>query len=390
MSELLGPLFGVGAGDVAIGDAELLAALCRVEDALARACERAGLIDPPVAATVVAACEEARAAFTDDMAELGRRAVAGGNPVIPLVADIRTRAAARGGDTAAAAVHLGATSQDIMDTALMLLAHRVVGGMLVDMAGCSDACADLARAHRGTAMAGRTLLQLAAPVTFGLLAAGWGRGLDRAGAGLERIRSALPVQLGGAVGTLAGWHPHGFAVLTAFADELGLTAPPAPWHTERTVVTDLAGALGTAAAAVAKPAMDIVLLAQNEVGEVREAHPGGSSAMPHKHNPIAAVTARAAAAQAPGLVATLLAAAAPELQRGAGPWHAEWPALLDLLRATSGAAHRLGAALTGLEVDTGTMARNLAHLGEGPDVAAGADTGHAADLVDRYLQGRGS
>jgi 3-carboxy-cis,cis-muconate cycloisomerase len=231
-------------------------------------------------------------------------------------------------------------------------------------------------------MAGRTLLQLAAPTTFGALAAGWGSALDRGRARLSELRSTLPVQLGGAVGTLSVLHPNGLDVLAAFAEELGLAAPAAPWHTDRTTITELAGALGTSAAAVAKVAGDLVMLAQSEIAEVQEARPGGSSAMAHKQNPIAAITARAAAAQAPGLVATVFAAAAPELQRGAGPWHAEWPALTGLLRATGGAAARLRDSLTGLRVDAAAMASNLAALGDG------SGTGHSGEFVDRYLAGR--
>lgn len=378
-SELLGPIFGIPAG--ATGDRALLAALCETEAALTRACARTGLVDDSLVAAVVSACDEAA---RGDPAELGRRAAAGGNPVIPLVADLRARVSADAGEDAAAAVHPGATSQDILDTALMLVAYRALAAVVDDLDAGATACARLARVHRDTPMAGRTLLQLAAPTTFGALAAGWGSGLVRAGERLAAVRARLPVQLGGPVGTLAAWHPRGFDVLAAFADELGLAEPAAPWHTERTVVTDLAGALGTAAAAAAKPATDIVLLAQAEVGEVHEEAPGGSSSMPHKHNPVAAVSARAAAAQAPGLVATLLAAT-PELQRGAGPWHAEWPALLGLLRAVGGAACRLCTALTGLQVDAAAMERNLARLDDALDTA---DLGHAADLVDRFLAGR--
>jgi 3-carboxy-cis,cis-muconate cycloisomerase len=301
------------------------------------------------------------------------------------VADLRVRVTARAGADAAAAVHYGATSQDILDTALMLVTHRTLRLTLGEIAAGANACADLAREHRTTPMAARTLLQPAAPTVFGALAAAWGAGLDRAGAELAKVRDGLPVQLGGAVSTLADWYPRGFDVVAAFADELGLAAPTAPWHTERTVVTALAGALGSVAGAVAKPATDVVLLAQGEVGEVSEAAPGGSSAMPHKHNPIAAVTARAAAAQVPGLVATVLTAAASELQRGAGPWHAEWPALISLLRTTTGAATRLGVSLTGLVVDSEAMRRNLSQLSDVVDVG---EFGHAPDLVDRYLAGR--
>lgn len=380
--ELLDGVFGTVAVVTATDDRALLDALCETETALARACTRAGLIDLATALEIGVACDQVRSSLSPT--ELGRRAVAGGNPVIPLVEELRRLVAERSGSDAAAAVHLGATSQDVMDTALMLVASRATGVILADLGDCANAAAALARSHRDTAMAGRTLMQQAMPTTFGALAAVWGSALDRARARLSVTREALPVSLGGAAGTLSVFHPHGFDVLAAFADELELAAPAGVWHGDRTVVNELAGALGTSAAAAAKPATDIALLAQTEVGEVRESAPGGSSAMPHKQNPIAAITARAAAAQAPGFVATLLSCT-PELQRGAGGWHAEWTALLGLLRCAGGAAARLRTSLLALEVDTDAMARNLALL-EG--TIETSDLGHAGDLVDRYLGGR--
>jgi len=382
MSELFDPIFGMTAVAAATGDRAVLAALCQVEAALARACGRAGLVDAAIVPEIAAACDELAAA---DPAELGPGGAAGGNPVIPLVAALRDRVRQRAGQPAAAAVHLGATSQDILDTALMLLSHRALGVVRTDLAGCAAAAAELTRAHRTTPMAGRTLLQQAVPTTFGALAAVWGAGLDRSHARLGAVRAALPAQLGGAAGTLATLYPHGLRVAAAFADELGLAEPDGVWHTERTRIAELAAALGQTAAATGKVATDIVLLAQTEIGEVREAAPGGSSAMPHKQNPIAAITARAAAAQAPGLVATLFGNSAHELQRAAGSWHAEWPALIALLRAAGGAASRLHASLTGLHIDTEAMHRNLGQ----PGAADGSGgTGHATDLVDRYLERR--
>jgi 3-carboxy-cis,cis-muconate cycloisomerase len=362
------PVFGAAAVAAELDGPAVLRALCDAEAALALACVDAGIeVD---ADAVVAACTAA--AGSVDPAELGRLAAADGNPVIPLVRLLRERGAAD--------AHRGATSQDILDTALMLVARRALAVLVPDLAAAAGACAELAGAYRDTPMVARTLLQQAVPTTFGALAAGWGAGLDRSVALLSAVRPAA--QLGGAAGTLAGWHPRGFAVLTAFARRTGLADPGAPWHTERTRIAGLAAALGTACGAVGKVATDVVLLAQTEIGELREAAGGGSSAMAHKHNPIAAVTARAAAAQAPGLVATLLAQH-PELQRGAGPWHAEWEPLLGLLRATGGAAARLRDSLAGLRVDPGAMARNLA---AGP--ASGGSPGHAPDLVDRYLEAR--
>src|SRR5262249_10771048 len=168
-------------------------------------------------------------------------------------------------------------------------------------------------------------LQQALPITFGLKAAGWLAALDDAAARLEEVRATrLAVQLGGAAGTLSAFGAHGVALVDLLGEELGLAVPTLPWHAARGRVAELAGALGAAAGALGKPARDVTLLAQNEVGEVKEGRPGGSSAMPHKENPVAAVSAVACAARAPGLVATLLASAWPEHQRGAGPWQAEW------------------------------------------------------------------
>ena len=238
---------------------------------------------------------------------------------------------------AAAHVHRGATSQDVLDSAAMLVAHRALGPLLADLRAAAAAAAALAEAHRETPMAGRTLLQQALPMTFGLKAATWLVGLDEAGERLATVRSErLAVQLGGAAGTLAALGGDGIAVLGLLARELGLAEPVLPWHTTRTRPAELAGALGVAAGAIAKVATDVVLLAQTEVGEVREgvAGRGGSSTLPHKRNPVAATCARACAMRAPGLVATLLGAMAHEHERAAGAWHAEWRPLADLLTAT--------------------------------------------------------
>jgi len=226
-------------------------------------------------------------------------------------------------------------------------------------------------------MMGRTLLQQAVPTTFGLKAAGWMAGLDEARAGLARLR--VSVQLGGAAGTLAAMGEAGPQVLARLARELELEPPVLPWHTLRGRIGELAGALGVAAGAVAKPARDIVLLAQTEVAEVREAVGGGSTAMAHKHNPIAAISALGCAQQAPGLVATLLSSMTQEHERAAGAWHAEWRPLCILLIATGSAASWLRASLDGLEVDAERM---------GANIAVDGDTGHAGALVDRALEAR--
>ncbi len=372
MSALFDPLFGADRVAARLDDASWVAALVAVEVTLARAAAEHGVI-PAAHAEAIAV---AASGLDVDVRALGRAAVEGGNPVIPLVRLLREAA----GD-AGPSVHPGATSQDVMDTAAALLVGWAGEILLDDLRAAADAAAALAVTHRDTPMIARTLGQQALPTTFGLVAAGWCTGLDRARTGMARVLADLPVQLGGAAGTLASLHPHGPAVVTSLARALRL-ADAAPWHTERTRVGELAGVLAVAAGACAKPATDVVLLAGTELGEVSEAAPGDSSSMPHKRNPIAAVTARAAARRAPGLAAVLLAAADHEHQRAAGAWHAEWQTLDDLLRATGGAASRLRVSLEGLRVHPARMAENLQNTRSG--------SGHAADLVDRLLAERPS
>ncbi|GJF01816.1 lyase family protein [Pseudonocardia sp. D17] len=369
---MLAPLLGSDRVARTVDAVAWLTALIDVEVALSHAAAAHGLVD----AAAVAHVERAAAALRADLdpAVLAGEAVEGGNPVIPLAR--RLRAAAGPG---APAVHPGATSQDVMDTALVLLVRTAADVIGDDLAACADAAAALAAAHRDTPAIARTLGQQALPTTFGLVAAGWCAGLDRARVQLGSVVAALPVQFGGSAGTLAASYPHGPAVADALADRLGLPRQDVPWHTERTRIGELAAALGVAAGACAKVATDVVLLSATEVGEVAEAAPGDSSSMPHKRNPIAAITARASARRAPGLVATLLAASDHEHQRAAGPWHAEWPALTDLLLATGGAAARLRVSLVGLGVHPGAMARNLALTSPDPTPS------HAGDLVDRVL-----
>jgi 3-carboxy-cis,cis-muconate cycloisomerase len=339
----------------AVDDRAWLQAMLDVEAGLARAEARAGLLPAEHAEAIARACR----ADAFDLAALGRDAAGGGNPVIPLVRALTDAVPG----PAAAGVHTGATSQDVLDSAAMLVAHRALGPLLDDLAGAATAAADLAAAHRDTVLAGRTLLQQALPVTFGLKAAGWLVALDEVAARLAEIRrTRLAVQLGGAAGTLASLGDAGTEVLAGLARELGLAEPVLPWHTLRTRVADLAGALGAAAGVAGKAARDVVLLAQTEVAELREGGPagrGGSSTLPHKRNPVAAVAALACAEQAPGLVATLLAAMVQEHERAAGAWHAEWRPFTDLLRATGSAAAWLRDCLEHLDVDAEGMRRNL-------------------------------
>jgi 3-carboxy-cis,cis-muconate cycloisomerase len=336
----------------AVSDVAWLQAMLDVEAALARASAQAGLISEADAETIAASCGAAHY----DAAEIGEAAAGTGNPAAPLVKALTKRVEG----PAAGHVHSGATSQDVVDSAAMLVAHRALGPLLEDLRAAADAAARLAREHRATPVVGRTLLQQAVPVTLGLKAAGWLVGLDEAADRLETVRGErLAVQLGGAAGTLASLGDHGVDVMAAMADDLGLAEPVLPWHTIRTRPAELAGALGEASGVIAKAARDVTLMAQTEVAEVAEGSAGGSSTMPHKRNPVAAISAAACAAQAPGLVATLLAAMAHEHERAAGAWHAEWRPFTELLRSTGSAAAWLRTCLEELEVDADAMRANL-------------------------------
>jgi 3-carboxy-cis,cis-muconate cycloisomerase len=370
-------------GGVEAGDAAWLQAMLDAEAGLARALERAGLAPAGAGQAVTAAAR----AGNFDPNELGGLAALTGNPVPGLA-----RALARQvPQTAASAVHRGATSQDIVDTAAMLLAKRAIEVIQADLTRAADAAAGLAAAHRASIMIGRTLLQQAVPVTFGLVAAGWLTSLDEARAGLDSVGPRLAVQFGGAAGTVASLGEAGQRVAALLAEELGLAVPVLPWHTNRLRMIDLGTALARVAAALGKIARDVILLAQSEVGELSEggtasgaggaggagqrgadqpgagqqapaASPrrGGSSAMPHKRNPVASIAILGCTRQVPGLLATLAAASEQELQRAAGAWHAEWEPLTALLRLTGSASSWAADLLPGLVVDTSRMAANLA------------------------------
>jgi 3-carboxy-cis,cis-muconate cycloisomerase len=341
----------------AVGERAWLQAMLDFEAALARAQAAVGLI-PAEAAEAIATAARADAF---DAAAIGAAAAGGGNPAQPLV---KALTAAVASEEARGHVHRGATSQDVVDTAAMLVSRMALDLVLVDLRAASDAAAGLARDHRDTPIAARTLLQQAVPTTFGLKAAGWMAGLDAAAARLQAVRDGrLAVQLGGAAGTLASLGDAGPAVVAELARLLALTEPLLPWHTDRTRIGELAGALGEAAGAIAKPARDVTLLSQTEVAEVREGAGGGSSTMPHKQNPVASICALACARRAPALAGGLLGSMDHEHERAAGAWHAEWAPLMDLLVAVGSAAAWLRECLSGLEVDAERMRTNLGATG---------------------------
>jgi 3-carboxy-cis,cis-muconate cycloisomerase len=339
-----------------------LQAMLDAEGALATAEAQVGLIPHAAAAVIVSCCEATRF----DPEEIGRDGRAVGNPVPPLVKAL-TAAVSEVSEDAARYVHKGATSQDIVDTAAMLVARGALDLILAELEGISLACARLAEEHRGTIMAGRTLLQQALPTTFGLKAGGWLVSVLEVRRKLSEVRDrGLAAQLGGAVGTLASLGKSGVSVLGEFARELELAEPTVPWHTDRTRISEIGGSLSLVAGVLGKISLDVILMAQTEVGEVTEPAEdgrGGSSTLPHKRNPILSVTAAANTRQVQTLAQTLYGAAAGEHERAAGAWHAEWEALSDALALTSGAAAAVREATQGLEVHPEKMRQNLDEMG---------------------------
>ena len=357
--------------------------MLRFEAALAVGAARAGLVDGASAAAVEDACTRA---LDDVAAHLDLGALAAGTatqatPVVELVRQLRGLVPEQARD----AVHVAATSQDVLDTALVLVARDATAAALRTAHAVETLLRDLAAAHRSTPMVGRTLLQHGEPTTFGALAAVRSVGVREAAQRLAEVRVArLAIQLGGAVGTLAPAGARADALVAAVAEELGLAVPEVPWHPTRGRVAELAAALGGLTGELAGVARDVVLLASTDVGEVAVASPGGSSAMPHKQNPARAVLALACAHRVPALVATVLAGMPGDLQRAAGSWQAEAPVVVDLLRLTAATAEHVRATLDGLEVRADRMRANvdalLARTGGRLDPAA------AEAVVDRALR----
>lgn len=389
------------------GDRAVLAAILAVESGWAAVLEKADLAPAGSAAVVASAAEPGRY----DAADIALRAQGGGNPVIPLLADLRKQVQAR--DTsdvgAAKAVHTSLTSQDVLDTALMLVARNTLEAVLADLKSTTAALASLVEQHADTLCVGRSLTQHSLPSTFGLRAAQWFHGVAAAGRQLAELE--LPVQYGGAAGTLAAGTvltaaspATPFTLADALAAQLGLATAPAPWHTNRLAITSLGNALASVLDANGKIAADVLFLSRPEVAELAEPRAAGrgvSSAMPQKQNPVLSVLVRSAALQGPQLVAQLhFAAASFNDERPDGAWHAEWPALRQLLALALGAAGHLRELVEGLQVFPDAMRRNLdlagplllaesvsaavAPLLEEKDGATGKQ--QLQDVVDRALQ----
>jgi 3-carboxy-cis,cis-muconate cycloisomerase len=356
--ELFRPIFVPDRFREAVSGRAWLQAMLDAEAALAVAQARADLIPPEAAEIIASRCD----ASLFDPEEIGARGSAAGNPVLPLVRAL-TGAVSEVSEDAARHVHKGATSQDITDTAAMLVARRAMGLILAEVDGIAAACSRLAVAHRDTLMAGRTLLQQALPTTFGLKAAGWLVSVLEARKKLLDVRSSrLAAQLGGAAGTLASLGGSGVSVLEEFARELDIAEPAVPWHTNRTRISELGDALSLLAGVLAKISLDVILLSQTEVGEVAEPAGegrGASSTLPHKRNPILSVTTTACSRRVQNLSQTLGAAMVGEHERAAGAWHSEWESLSDALALTGGAAAAMREVTEGLEVHPEKMRENL-------------------------------
>ena len=387
MTDLLSPGLHRAAG--VADDASLVTAMLRVEVAWLRALADVGAVDPDDADTVAVAAED----WQVDLAALAAAGEDTGNPVLQLVTGLRGVV----GEPLARLVHRGLTSQDVLDTALVLLSRDALARTRGDLVATAQGLAALADQHRASVMVGRTLTQYAVPITFGLKAAQWLSGVLDALDRVDRALDGLPVQCGGAAGTLSlvAETTDPTAAATAFADQLGLRWRGVPWHTNRAPVTAIGDALVAATDACGVIASDVALLARPEIGEVREgqvAGRGGSSTMPQKQNPVLAVLVRAASLQTPQLLAQLhLAAAQAVDERPDGAWHSEWPALRRLLEVTVTAASQTSELVSLLEVDTAVMKARVEAACEdllaesGRATAAEDYLGAASAFVDAVL-----
>lgn len=375
---LLAPVSAGTAAERLTSDAAVAGAMVRAEVALAHALADCGLA--PAAAHDAA---ERLAEVEVDPRQLALDAVAGGNPVIPLVQQLRGALEPE----LQRWVHSGATSQDVLDTALMLVSAGAARRLEEDLTRLAGTLAALADECRSVPAVARTLTQQALPTTLGMRVAGWLAGVHDA---VRAVRpcTTLPVSLSGPAGTASAYGSAGPAVLDAFARRLGQRAPAFPWHTRRTPVLEVSSALTAATGACGKIAADVLVMSQSEVGEAREGRPGPSSAMAHKANPARSVLVAAAARQVPALASVLGCAAAAEQERPAGAWHAEWQPLRTMLRLAGGAAERTADLVATLELDHRAMRRNLDHLvgalGENPSWVA-SHVEHVDIWIDRVL-----
>ncbi|HET7108497.1 MAG TPA: 3-carboxy-cis,cis-muconate cycloisomerase [Candidatus Acidoferrum sp.] len=356
--KLLDKLFRYEAIDRIFSDQQYIQHLLDFEAALARAEAKAGVIPDSAPPSIASACN----AELFNVEELAANTALSGNVVIPLVKQLTDLVAKQDKD-AARFVHWGATSQDAMDTAVVLQLRRALEIMDQDLARLTSTLATLADQHRATPLAARTWMQQALPTSFGFIVAGWLDAILRHRSRLAELRARnLTLQFGGAVGTLAALPGRGPAVAHALAEELLLPLPPIPWHTHRDRFVEIASSLGLLTGTLGKIARDISLRSQTEIAELAEPAVdgrGGSSTMPQKRNPITCATVLAAAQRVPGLVSTMLSSMVQEQERGLGGWQAEWETLPEIVSLAAGALHHLTEMLPGLHIDAKRMLKNL-------------------------------
>lgn len=355
---ILDPLFRSPSLDAVFSDAERVQAILHFEAALSRAQATVGIIPEANARAIAAKCR----VENFDLNLIAQGAANAGNLAIPIV-KMLTEAVARDDKDAARFVHWGATSQDAIDTGVVLQLRRALELLDQDLVRLSSTLSELAGKHRGTPMVARTWMQQALPTTFGFVVAGWLNAILRHRVRLAELgRRVLTLQFGGAVGTLAALGSTGATVAKTLAHELKLELPPAPWHAHRDRIAEVATTLGLCMGTLGKIARDISLHTQTELAELFEPTGegrGGSTTMPQKRNPVTCAVILAAAQRVPGLVSTLLGAMMQEEERGLGGWHAEWETLPELVGLVGGALHHLADMLPGLEVDTDRMRENL-------------------------------
>jgi 3-carboxy-cis,cis-muconate cycloisomerase len=358
-----------------LSDEALLAAMARFEGALARAAAACGIIPASAAETIVRVC--ASAEF--DARSMALEARNAGTLVVPFLAQLKAQVSATS-EEAAGYLHFGATSQDVVDSALVLCLQPASKRIFALSAALGDAAARLAERHAATRCMARTLLQPALPVTFGWKAAVWLSTVARCHAGFRRaVSEASVLQFGGPEGTLSAFGASAVAVEAALAKELGLAVAPAPWHSTRDGFARIGAEAAMLAGSAGKIARDVSLLMQPEIGELSEpagAGRGGSSSMPHKRNPAGSLLALEAALRAPGLASVLLSQLTPELERGLGQWQSQWMTLRQLLCAAASALSAMAEVLGGLEVREDAMREGL---------TAAKDDGAARTMIERSL-----
>jgi 3-carboxy-cis,cis-muconate cycloisomerase len=355
---LLDPLFTTDDMREIFSDHRRLQAMLNFEAALVRALARVGIAPKASVAAIESQCD----ANLFSIEKLAREAALAGNVAIPMVKQL-TSLVAKADEKAASFVHYGATSQDAIDTGLVLQLREALEEIGNGLSKISSALVRLVEAHDSTLVVGRTWLQHAPPVTLGLKAAGWLTAIERHHARLNQTqKDVLVIQFGGAVGTLAALGDRGPAVASALADDLKLGVPDLPWHTHRDHFAEVATTLGLLVGSLGKIARDISLMAQTEVAEVAEPSApgrGGSSTMPHKQNPVGCAVMLSAAIRVPALVSTMLTSMVQEHERGLGGWHAEWETLPEICLLAGGAVAQAAYVLGGLEIHEKRMAENI-------------------------------